>query len=256
MKPVAFLQHDPTQRPGFLMDYLHEIGVATRVFFPENDADFPRRASEFSGIVLLGSNHSVNDPLRWVGEEMKLVRHALDTHVPVLGHGFGAQLLAKALGATVCRNACPSIGWARMNATVAGQRLLRRKEVVAFNWHYETFSMPARAQRLLFSEHCMNKGFSLGPHVAFQCHFEITEAVVREWCARSAHELPRTAGPSVQTGEQILAQLPSLLPEVRRTARTVYASWAAGLGRSKAVAVPFRSHRPATGSRDWPLGIQ
>ncbi|NUZ08257.1 type 1 glutamine amidotransferase [Piscinibacter koreensis] len=238
MKPIAIFQHDDTQRPGFLKQTLEELGIEQRTFVPEADPGYvPRDARDFSGIVLLGSNRSVNDPLSWIEREARLVRAAMDADIPVLGHCFGAQLMARALGAVVCRNAWPDIGWSRLRAVPAGRGVFAQPEVWAFNWHYETFAIPPGAQRLLTSAHCMNKAFAIGKHLAFQCHFEVTEDIVREWLDGSANELLAASGPAVQQRDAILAQLPHVLPAVHAAAGRIYRRWALGLARPPLVSV-------------------
>jgi len=229
MRPVAILQHDQTQRPGVLLSCLDEWGVPSTTVMPEEGDRVPRRARDFGGIVLLGSNRSVNDAPGWIDEELRLLRDAAVAGVPLLGHCFGAQLMARSMGASVSRNAWPNIGWSRLPTTGEGRRLFPSASVVSFNRHYETFAIPHGAKRLSYGSHCLNKPFSIGPHLAFQCHFEVTEAIVREWCAESEAELDRARGPSVQTRAEILSGLAANLPELHRTARTVYRQWVSSL---------------------------
>lgn len=237
MRPIALLQHDKTQRPGYLLQFLADIGVEARVFQPEAGDGVPRRARDFSGIALLGSNRSVNDPLPWIGDEIALVRDAMSSDVPVLGHCFGGQLMAKALGAPVGRAARPNIGWTRLHATTAGQDVLEAQEVLAFNWHYETFGIPRGARRLLYGTHCLNKAFAFGPHLAFQCHFEVTADILRDWCAEGKTEIELAKGPGVQGSEIILSLMPDCLPQLHATARRIYRAWTAQLTRPPLVTV-------------------
>jgi GMP synthase-like glutamine amidotransferase len=231
MRPVAFLQHERTQRPGFLLDYLNEAGIPSVIFRPGDGDDVPRWARDFSGLVVLGSERSVNDPLPWIADEQALVRDAMDADIPVLGHCFGAQLMAKSLGATVCRNAWANIGWSRLRVTPPARTLFGAAEIVTFNWHYDTFGIPPGAQRTLFGAHCLNKGFAIGKHLAFQCHLEVTEEIVRDWCDRADAELAAATGPAAQRRDEILARLRDALPAVHRVARQVYQHWTAGLTR-------------------------
>lgn len=229
MRPVLILQHDSTQRPGQLLDHLTQSGIDTRIVMPDHGDFVPHQASDYSGIVLLGSNRSVNEPLGWIEAELDLVRRALDADVPMLGHCFGGQMLARAMGARVSRTGFANIGWSRLQVTPAGRPLLQAQEVTAFNWHYETFQIPARARRLLYGPHCLNKGFEIGPPLAFQCHFEVDEGIVRDWCSQSADELSRVQGPAVQSPALILKDLPQRVAELHRIARRVYSEWTSRL---------------------------
>jgi len=230
MKPVAIFQHDPLQRPGFLLQFLDEVGIASRIIRPNEGDDVPRSARFFSGAVFLGSDASVNDRLPWIEREQRLVGDAIACGVPVLGHCFGGQMLARALGAAVQTSPWPNIGWARLRTTPAARLLFGgNAQVLAFNWHYDTFAIPQGASRTLFGAYCLNKGFVHGRNLAFQSHFEVTEEIVRSWCAAHRDELARTAGPAVQSESDILHNLPQRLAAVHKAARCAYATWAAPL---------------------------
>ncbi|HXD05553.1 MAG TPA: type 1 glutamine amidotransferase, partial [Burkholderiaceae bacterium] len=160
-------------------------------------------------------------------------------------HCFGAQMMARTLGGRVCANGWANIGWQRTHVVPAASRLFGTSEFIAFNWHYETFEIPSGAQRLLFGHHCLNKGFALGKHLAFQCHLEVTQSIVREWCRASCAELAAASGPAVQREEQILLQLDRHLPRLHQISRRVYTHWASQLKRPPAVHCHARSGAPA-----------
>lgn len=230
MKPVAIFQHDKTQRPGYLLKFLEDRGIPTCIFAPMEGDAVPHRSESFSGLIFLGSNGSVNDPLAWIDRERQLLRDAVLRDVPVLGHCFGGQLLATALGGRVTRNATPCIGWAKLQVTPDWRRWFDgAAEVTAFNWHYETFSIPPGAQRTLFGTHCLNKGFAMGRHLALQCHLEVTEDIVREWCAAGAAELQDHPGVAVQQESQMLFGLHQRVAALHKVAHSVYVHWMAGI---------------------------
>ncbi len=232
MKPVAIFQHDPLQRPGCLLRYLDEVGIASRIVRADEHDEVPRTARLFSGIVFLGSDCSVNDRLPWIERELRVARDAIACDVPVLGHCFGGQLLARALGAEVHRGAGPDIGWSRLRTTPAARPLFGgQADVLAFNWHYETFAIPRGATRILFGAHCLNKGFVAGRHLAFQSHLEVTEEIIRGWCAARRGELAAATGPAVQHEAEILARLAERIAAVHRSTRSAYALWAAPMVR-------------------------
>lgn len=232
MRPVAILQHEASQGPGYLLNVLQQQGIAYEIFHPAEGQALPSQAGDYSGLVVLGSNHSVNEPLPWIAAELALLADALAADVPVLGHCFGGQLLARALGARVHRNAWPNIGWSRLWVTPAARSLFGgASQALLFNWHYDTFEIPRGACRLLFGRHCLNKGFSIGRHLGFQAHLEVTEESVRAWCRESRQELARVGGPAVQSEAQMLAGLRERTAELHALAGGVYRQWAASLNR-------------------------
>lgn len=231
-RPVLILQHERTQRPGFLLELLQQQGLGSRCLLPDEGDALPRNGQDFAGLVLLGSNRSVNEDLPWMLAERRLVREAMAAGVPVLGHCFGAQTMARALGARVSRNPLAHIGWSRLQATRAGRAWFGSDEITAFNWHYESFAIPQGATRLLYGRHCLNKGFAIGPHLALQCHLEVDTAIVRDWCQRGDAELRAAAGgPEAQSAAQIMAELPARLAALRVAARRVYGRWLQGVAQ-------------------------
>jgi GMP synthase (glutamine-hydrolysing) len=138
------------------------------------------------------------------------------------------------MGARVQANAFANIGWSDLRLTPAGRRIFGDvPQVHAFNWHYESFAIPAHATRTLYGEHCLNKGFVCGKHMAFQGHLEVTEEIVRGWCAAHRTELAEARGPAVQHETEILACLPERVAAVHVAARSAYAAWLAPIHGSR-----------------------
>lgn len=248
MNPVLILQHEDNQGPGYLLEVLHRHDIPHRLCRSAAGEALPQNAAGWAGLVVLGSNRSANDEgLPWVAAELALLRDALAHGIPVLGHCFGGQLLARAMGARVQRLAGPQIGWHRLWVTPAAQDTMfgGARQILAFNWHYEGFEIPRGAHRILFGQHSLNKGFAAGPHLGLQSHLEVTPDSVRAWCAEGRHELAQT-GASVQDEAELLRDLAPRCALLHQSARHVYGRWLAGLARRRlyALGAPAR----ATGS--------
>lgn len=225
MHKIAILQHETTQGPGLLQRFLDEHALPYALIAPPLEGA-PTRVGGYSAVVVLGSNHSANERLPWIQQELALLQEAVARQVPVLGHCFGAQMLARAMGAPVWRNPCAHIGWSRVGVTPAAQQLMQLEpQALLFHWHYDSFGIPRGAQRSMYSRHCLNKGFVRGPHWGFQGHLEVTPDSVRAWCAEGRHELRQAGGPAVQTEAQILQALQRHAPKLRHTAERVYGAW-------------------------------
>jgi GMP synthase-like glutamine amidotransferase len=153
--------------------------------------------------------------------------------IPVLGHCLGGQLMARALGGTVGRNPVKEIGWG--DVAVADNAEARRwfgdaDTFCGFHWHGETFTIPEGADRVLSSTWCDNQAFAMGKHLGFQCHIEMTEAMIREWCAIGTDEIASaSASPGVQQPAQILKSMVDRVVALNAVAEAVYARWIAGL---------------------------
>ena len=180
----------------------------------------------------MGGPMSVNDDLLWIEPVCTLIRQAVSNGVPVIGHCLGGQLMSKALGGSVTRNAVKEIGWGTVNATAEATAWLADiSRFEAFHWHGETFSIPPGAVRILGSDHCTNQGFVLGPHLGLQCHVEMTEAMIRLWNRQWAEE-SAIASASVQTPEQMYERMEQRIAAMRVAADRLYTRWIGGLQRA------------------------
>ncbi len=176
---------------------------------------------------------SVNDDLPWIAPVLALIRDAVARDIPVLGHCLGGQLISKALGGSVTRNPVKEIGWGQ--TTVSGNDAAHAwfgdtGSFDAFHWHGETFSLPQGAVHLLSSVHCENQAYAIGKHLALQCHVEMTEQMIRDWCEIGAKEIAANSGsPTVQSASAIQTQMADKLPRLHAVARQLYQRWVAGL---------------------------
>ena len=179
---------------------------------------------------------SVNDELPWIAPLLALIRDAVARDIPLLGHCLGGQLITRALGGVVTKNAVKEIGWGEVRAddsAAARAWFGDIKSATAFHWHGETFSLPAAAAHLLSSRHCSNQAYALGKHLALQCHVEMTAAMIREWCEIGAGEISDYADSAgVQPTAVIQSMMPQYLPQLHHLADCLYTRWVQGLVRT------------------------
>jgi hypothetical protein len=100
---------------------------------------------------------------------------------------------------------------------------------MAFHWHGETFTIPAGARHVLSGPWCENQGFAIGPHLALQCHIEMTEELVKSWCDTGQREIQRSRSPAVQPVSEILQRLDVRVAALHAIADSVYGHWLEGL---------------------------
>ncbi len=232
MKPIAVFRHSAGEGPGYFATFLDAHAIPWRMICIDAGEAVPTHAGDFSGLCFMGGPMSVNDDLPWIPQVLDLIRAAVASHIPVIGHCLGGQLMAKALGGTVTKNPVKEIGWGRVETTdpLARDWLGELQSFEAFHWHGETFSLPAGATRILKSAWCENQAFVFGPHLGLQCHVEMTEAMIRLWNRAWAEERA-TPGPSVQTPEEMYIDLDARLAAMRIAADRLYTRWIAGLAR-------------------------
>ena len=235
MKPVAIFRHAPTEGPGYFATYLEANDIPWQFIKVDAGEEVPAGPTAFSGLVFMGGPMSVNDDLPWIAPVLRLIQSGVAADVPVLGHCLGGQLMSKALGGSVTRNPVKEIGWGEVAVLDAPQAQQWFAHVspsfVSFHWHGETFSVPPGAQRMLSNSHCENQGFALGPHLALQCHIEMTGEMVDSWCISGAREIQRSNSPAVMSVEAIKADVERRLSDLHRVADGVYARWIENLNR-------------------------
>jgi len=235
MKPVVIMRHAPTEGPGYFATSLERHGVPRRLV--RIDAGEPLPAlSECSGLAFMGGPMSANDALPWIEPALALIRDAVAQGVPVIGHCLGGQLMAKAMGGVVTRNPVKEIGWGAVEVVPGALAEHWFGEPIAafdaFHWHGETFSIPPGATRLASSAHCANQVFALGPHLAMQCHVEMTGELIAAWCKDWEKEVASLARrvPSVQSPEEMMSDLDARIARLSAIADRIYARWISGLG--------------------------
>lgn len=232
MKPIYIFRHLEHEGPGYFADFLEQRGILyTMVCIDKGDA-IPETIENASGLVFMGGNMSVNDPLPWIEKELALIRQAAAAGMPVLGHCLGGQLISKALDGKVTANPVKEIGWldAEQVDNAVAQEWFKDlpKRVILFHWHGETFSVPNGATRILKSQHCANQSFVVGNMLGLQCHVEMTSDMVREWARSSPHELANTSA-TVQSAVQMTDKLQARISELHKVADVLYSRWLEGL---------------------------
>lgn len=233
MKPVIIFRHAATEGPGYLATFLDEHNIPWQLVKIDEGKALPTSISGFSGVVFMGGPMSVNDDLPWIAPLLVLIREAYQADIPLLGHCLGGQLISKALGAVVTKNAIKEIGWGEVTVTdneTSKEWFGELEGFNSFHWHGETFSLPENAVHLLSSPYCQNQAYAIGKHLSFQCHIEMTPEMVESWCAVGADELAESAASvAVQQAEKMRETLPLHCFFLNKVAKQVYSQWIKGL---------------------------
>jgi GMP synthase (glutamine-hydrolysing) len=188
MKSVLVLQHEPNVAMGSLSGVLAAVGLDVRRYdlFDSVPDDLPWNAAV--GLIVLGGSMSANDGdcYPFLLKELDWLRTAVERKLPTLGICLGAQLLAKALGANVYRNAQPEIGWYEVELlpAAAADRLFcgRAARESVFQWHSDTFDLPPDAVQLAQSPLCGQQAFRFGARAyGLQYHVEMTPELLESW---------------------------------------------------------------------------
>jgi len=182
---VLVIEHEPGAPAGLLGEWLERRGVEVEVAALHAGAALEQEPRRYELIVSLGSESAAyDDTLPWLAGELELLRAAAAAGVPVLGVCFGAQLLARALGARVARSAVPEIGWLPVRS--------RDSELIPagpwFQWHFDSFSLPPGA-KLLASSDSGPQAFVRDRCLGLQFHPEVDAEIVAGWVAESPQQL-------------------------------------------------------------------
>ena len=187
-KKLLVFQHVPHEILGTLHPMLKDAGFRIRyVNFGRSNYSIPNLRG-YDGLVVLGGPMNVDqsDEYPYLVPEVEAIGEFIGMDAPMLGVCLGSQLIAKALGAEVRGNPKKEIGWYDLSTTEEGEKdpLLGGFGPVekVFQWHGDTFGIPAGAVRLASSPLCANQAFRYGDKVyGFQFHLEVDEPMIERW---------------------------------------------------------------------------
>ncbi|MDF7671822.1 type 1 glutamine amidotransferase [Lactobacillus sp. ESL0701] len=200
---VNILQHTPNEGPGSIIDWAESRGHEVYTYHPYQFGYLPI-AEQTDMLIILGGPMSPNDDLSWIKQERALIKELLAQDKPIFGVCFGAQQIAKTLGATIKKAAVKEVGWEPVHlATTVIPKL--PAELLALHWHEEMFELPAGSQLLFSTKYHQNQGFVIGHRViGLQFHFEPKANNVREMVV---NDFPYIKGSILgQTAADILGQ--------------------------------------------------
>ncbi len=216
---IQCLQHVPFEGPAAIGEWAQARGHRLELV-PLYQGASPPPPAEFDWLLVMGGPMGVLDEqaFPWLIPEKAAIAAAIDADKGVIGVCLGAQLIASALGARVYRNPEKEIGWLPIEVTAEGaaSRLFGplAPDIEVFQWHGDTFDLPAGAVHLARSTACEHQAFAFGEHVlALQFHLESTPATVAALVSHCADEI--VPARYVQDAERMLAADPEDFERIR-----------------------------------------
>ncbi len=184
---VLIVVHGGYSRPGRVGELLQARGCVLERRCPNLFDPLPDDLSDYDAAIVFGGPQSANDDDRpAIRIELDwLEKTALPSRVPVLGICLGAQMIARVLGARVGRHpeGLVEIGWHPVYPTPAG-RAHFDGPTMFYQWHRETFAIPAGAVHLAHNDAFEAQMFSYEGRVfGIEFHPEMTRAMVELWSA-------------------------------------------------------------------------
>jgi GMP synthase (glutamine-hydrolysing) len=232
MKPVLALRHVPHEGLGTIEDALRQVQIPFSVVdvFREPLSQFHPR--QFGGLIVMGGPMNVDETDRYpfLADEVQWIRQAIAADLPVLGVCLGSQLLAKALGARVYPNRVKEIGWYQIELTNDGQGDLLfhtcQPTETVFQWHGDTFDLPAETVQLARSPQCENQAFRYSRGVyGLQFHLEVTLEIISDWLGEPGN-CGELAGLDYIDAEAIRRETPAKIGPLKSVADRVFRTFA------------------------------
>lgn len=235
MPRVGVLQHFACEHAGVFGEALRTAGHEVVHVRLDEGAAVPS-AGAFDGWLVMGGPMNVDETgaYPYLAPERALLAELIRLDRPVIGVCLGAQLLARTAGARVYPHRPREIGLFDVTLTEAGREdplfgLLDDPQEV-FQWHGDTFDLPAAAVQLARSQRFEQQAFRLGRRVyGVQFHLECTLEIVDDLCRSCAGELD--ALPPEEDPRRVdRERLQAALARQNRLARQVVTAWAESAG--------------------------
>ena len=207
---LLILQHVPFEGPAAIKVWAEQGCHAIHQHYCATDSTYPALNS-FDCLIIMGGPMSVNDDLPWMKPELVFINLAIQQNKYIIGICLGAQLIAKALGATVSKHTQAEIGWYTVEQishdtnTALWPASALPTSFTPLHWHSDTFSIPKGASLLYRSLICENQAFIYSDHVlGLQFHLEFDLSTTTRIAKACSDEL-KQGGEFVQSAKNIMA---------------------------------------------------
>src|SRR3954453_2280440 len=189
--PVLIVLHQETSTPGRVGNALRALGHTLDIRHPRFGDLLPETLDLHAGAVIFGGPMSANDGDDYVRREIDWIQVPLREQRPFLGICFGAQMLAKQLGAPVAPHpeGRTQIGYYPIRPTEAGRALCPNWPGHVYHWHREGFQLPAGAELLAECDDFPVQAFQSGHAFGFQFHPDVTYAMMHRWTTRGCDRM-------------------------------------------------------------------
>ena len=209
MDPIVLVRADASETFGVGPSALADAGAEVVVW--EAIRGEPRPTLDAIGGIIVGGStfnieHAGDQP--FIVAMRDVTREAVDRATPFLGLCFGSQLLAWSLGASVYKAPEREFGYTPLHptASAAEDPVLGHyaEGDMVFQWHMDTFDLPAGAALLATGDAVAHQAIRVGDAAwATQFHLEVDRGELDAWVAEVADIVERDWG---KTPAQIAAE--------------------------------------------------
>ncbi len=202
---VHTLINDPIAKEGWIKEWIDEKGYTISFTLVYDGAQLPVQ-KDFDVLIILGGTMGAYEENKypWLKSIKQLIKEAINLNKYVLGICLGAQLLAEILGGKVYPHTHKEIGWTEIRLTREGKNenifAGLPEKLVVFQYHGDTFDLPADTVLLASGQGCRNQAFMYGKRVfGLQFHPEFTADMIEQ--------IAKTYGGDIEPGPFV--QMPS-----------------------------------------------
>ena len=230
MAHIGVLQHFWCENAGVFAETLAAAGHRLTTVALFDGEPVPAREA-FDAWLVMGGPMNVDQTQKYpfLEPERELLARLIEADRPVLGICLGAQLLARAAGARVFAQRPKEVGLYPIQLTAAGVAdplfVTLGDATEVFQWHEDTFDLPAAAVHLARSERFAQQAFRIGRRVyGLQFHLECTRRIVDDLCQACANELAEL--PAEDRFDPLDGRLSASLALQNERARSLILRWA------------------------------
>lgn len=185
---VLIIKHIAIEGPGTIAEFFDQQKIDYRIVELSQGERLPGNLKNIDGVIVLGGPMNVYEEAQhpFLKEEDVFIRNVLKAGLPYLGICLGSQLLAKSSNASVKKARQKEIGWALIQQTDEGKTdplfAGLDDQLIAFQWHEDTFDIPPRGRLLSTSQIVPHQAFKIGPHAyGLQYHIEVDKDTIASW---------------------------------------------------------------------------